>query len=146
MFVVDALARNFALELRKRQQHVEGKTTRAGGGVESSRHRDKRDVVFIEEFDQLGEVGKRPCQTIDLVDDDDIDLSSANVVQQLLPSGARLWNRPRSRRRHNDPGSASSPRGPGFGCRPPTPLADCRASLTPAPVHLGRDTSINCAA
>jgi hypothetical protein len=56
--------------------------------------------VFIEEFDQLGEVGKRPCQTIDLVDDDDIDLSSANLVQQLLPSGARLWNRPRSRRRH----------------------------------------------
>jgi hypothetical protein len=93
MFVVDALARNFALELRKRQQHVEGKTTHAGGGVESSRHRDKRDVKFIEEFDQLGEVGKRPCQTIDLVDDDDIDLSSANVVQQLLPSGARLWNR-----------------------------------------------------
>jgi hypothetical protein len=60
-----------------------------------------------KKFDQLGEVGKRPCQTIDLVDDDDIDLSSANVVQQLLPSGARRWNRPRSRRRHNDPGSAS---------------------------------------
>jgi hypothetical protein len=54
-----------------------------------------------------------------------------------LPSGACLWNRPRSRRRHNDPRSASSPRGPGFGCRPRTPLANCRASLTPAPVHLG---------
>jgi hypothetical protein len=68
MFVVDALARNFALELRKRHQHVEGKTTHAGGGVESLRHRDKRDVVLIEEFDQLGEVGKRtlsddrPCR------------------------------------------------------------------------------------
>jgi hypothetical protein len=79
MFVVDALARNFALELRKRQQHVEGKTTHAGGGVESSRHRDKRDVMFIEEFDQLGEVGKRPCQTIDLVDDDDTALMAGRA-------------------------------------------------------------------
>ena len=27
----------------------------------------------IEQFDQLGEVGQRPRQTVDLVDDDDVE-------------------------------------------------------------------------
>ena len=42
----------------------------------------------IEQFDQLGEVGQRPRQTIDLVDDDDVDLAGADIVQQLLKVGA----------------------------------------------------------
>jgi Tetracyclin repressor-like, C-terminal domain len=46
-FVADALAGNLALELRKRQQHVEGEPSHAGGGVESLGHRDERDVVFV---------------------------------------------------------------------------------------------------
>ena len=42
----------------------------------------------IEQFDQLGEVGQRPRQTVDLVDDDDVDLPGANIIQQLLKVGA----------------------------------------------------------
>ena len=38
----------------------------------------------IEELDQLGEVGKRSRQPVYLVDDDDVDLAGANVVQQPL--------------------------------------------------------------
>src|SRR3984957_15742800 len=38
----------------------------------------------IEEFDQLGEVGERAGQPVDLVDDDHIDPVSANIVQQPL--------------------------------------------------------------
>src|ERR1700733_5742349 len=38
----------------------------------------------IEEFDQLGEVGERAGQPVDLVDDDHVDPASANIVQQLL--------------------------------------------------------------
>ena len=41
----------------------------------------------IEQLDQLGEVGQRPCQTVDLVDDDDVDLAGADIVQQLLKVG-----------------------------------------------------------
>jgi len=40
--------------------------------------------VGIEELDQLGEVGKRSRQPVYLVDDDDVDLAGANVVQQPL--------------------------------------------------------------
>ena len=38
----------------------------------------------FEEFDQFGEVGKRSRQPVYFVDDDDIDLVGADVVQQPL--------------------------------------------------------------
>ena len=41
----------------------------------------------IEQLDQLGEVGQRPGQAVDLVDDDDIDLPGSDVVQQPLQGG-----------------------------------------------------------
>ena len=42
----------------------------------------------IEQLDQLGEVRERPRKTVDLVDDDDVNLPGADVVQQLLKVGA----------------------------------------------------------
>jgi hypothetical protein len=42
----------------------------------------------IEELDQLGEVGQRPRQPVYLVDDDDVDLAGADVVQQSLEVGS----------------------------------------------------------
>ena len=56
------------------------KPSHAGGGVESLGHRDERDVVFVEQLDDLGEVGQRPCQPVDLVNYNHVDLSSANVL------------------------------------------------------------------
>jgi hypothetical protein len=44
--------------------------------------------MFVEEFDKLGKVGKRPCQPIDLVDDDDIDLLGPHPVQKGLQGRA----------------------------------------------------------
>ena len=38
----------------------------------------------IEELDQFGEVGQRPCQPVYLVDDDDIDLAGTDVVKKPL--------------------------------------------------------------
>ncbi len=43
--------------------------------------------MLVEEFDQLGEVGERAGQPVDLVDDDDLDPSGPNGIQQLLESG-----------------------------------------------------------
>jgi hypothetical protein len=57
-----------------------GEPSHAGGGDESLRHRDERDVVFVEQLDELGEVGQRPCQWVDLVNYNHVDLSSANVI------------------------------------------------------------------
>src|SRR5258708_4528327 len=42
----------------------------------------------IEQFDQFGEVRQRPRQTVDLVDDDDINLPGADIVQQSLQIGS----------------------------------------------------------
>ena len=38
----------------------------------------------IEQFNQFGEVRQRPRQTVDLVDNDDIDLPGADILQQPL--------------------------------------------------------------
>jgi hypothetical protein len=38
----------------------------------------------VEEFDELGEIGERPCQPVDLVDDDDIDFAGPDSVQKDL--------------------------------------------------------------
>ena len=40
----------------------------------------------IERLDQLGEVGKRPRQPVDLVDDDHVDLSRASASTAPTPS------------------------------------------------------------
>jgi hypothetical protein len=44
--------------------------------------------VAIEQLDQLGEVGQRARETVDLVDNDDVDLSGFHVGQQLLQGRA----------------------------------------------------------
>ena len=48
---------------------------------------DKGDVVGFEHFDQPGEVGERPREPIDLVDDDDIDQPCLDIPEQALQSG-----------------------------------------------------------
>src|SRR6185437_16840396 len=40
--------------------------------------------VRVEEFDQLGEIGERSGEPIDLVDDDHIDSSFADAIEQTL--------------------------------------------------------------
>ena len=40
--------------------------------------------MLIEQLDQLGEVGKRARQSIDLIDQDDVDLAVPDVVEQPL--------------------------------------------------------------
>jgi hypothetical protein len=38
----------------------------------------------VEQFDRLGKVGERAGQPVDLVDDDDVDPATANVIKELL--------------------------------------------------------------
>ena len=39
--------------------------------------------MLVEQLHQLGEVSQRAGQTVDLVDDDDVDLAAADVAQHL---------------------------------------------------------------
>ena len=41
----------------------------------------------VEQLYQLGEVGQRPRQAVDLIDDDDINLPGADIVLQPL----KVW-------------------------------------------------------
>jgi hypothetical protein len=41
----------------------------------------------IEQLDQFGEVRKRPGQTVDLVDNDDVNLPPSDIAQQTLKVG-----------------------------------------------------------
>ena len=86
--VPDALGGDLALELGKRQQHVEGQPPHRGGGVELLGDRDEGHAVLIEQLDQLGEVGQRAGQAVDLVDDDDVDLAGSHILQQPLQGRA----------------------------------------------------------
>ena len=106
--VADALGRDLPLELGEGQQHVQRQPAHRGGGVELLGHRDERDAVLVEDLDDLGEVGQRPGQPVDLVDDHDIDALVANVGEQPL-QGRPLHGAARdSRRRRSGRGSASS--------------------------------------
>src|SRR3984885_6027262 len=82
--VPDPLAGDLAFKLGEGQEHVQGQSSHAGRGVERLGDRDERHLMSVEEFDQLGEVGERAGQPVDLVDDDDIDPASANVIKELL--------------------------------------------------------------
>jgi hypothetical protein len=82
--VADSLAGDLALKLGERQEDVEGQPPHAGGGVEGLGHRDEGDTMRVEQLNQFGEVGKRSRQPVYLVDDDDVDLASLDIVQQLL--------------------------------------------------------------
>ena len=44
--------------------------------------------MLVEKFDELGEVGERPGQAVDLVDDDDVDLLGPNLLEQRLQGRA----------------------------------------------------------
>jgi hypothetical protein len=85
--VTDALARDLTLELGEAEQYVEREAAHAGGGVERLRHRYEAGTPGIEHVNDLGEVGERAGEPVDLVDDDDVDLAGGDVGQQPLEAG-----------------------------------------------------------
>jgi hypothetical protein len=78
--VTDALRGDLALELGKRQQHIQSQPPHRGGGVELLGHRDKGHAVSVEQFHEFGKVGQRASQAIDLVDHDDVHLAGPDVL------------------------------------------------------------------
>ena len=54
----------------------------AGRGVELLRDRNEGDAAAVEDLDEPGEVGERPGQPVDLVDDDHVDLAGLDIGDQ----------------------------------------------------------------
>src|SRR6516165_2202542 len=84
--VADALADDLALELREGQQNIEGQAPHRGRRVELLRDRNKRRTPRIEDLDDLGKIGERTGQPVDLVDDNGIYPTRRDVGEQPLQS------------------------------------------------------------
>ena len=82
--VADALARDLALELGERQQNVQGQPSHRGRRIERLGDGDERGLGAVEDVDDLGEVGQRPGQPVDLVDDYDVDPPGLDLRHQCL--------------------------------------------------------------
>src|SRR5262249_46943472 len=87
----DLIARAFgddlALELGKRQQHVEHQTAHGGRRVELLGHRHKGDPVLVEGLHHLGEIEKRAAEPVHFVDDNAVDLAGLDVDEQSPECG-----------------------------------------------------------
>ena len=81
-----SLPSDLALELGEGQQHVESQPSHAGGGVERLGHRDEGDAVGVKKLHKLGEVGERPGQAIDLVDNHSFNSAGEDMFEELFQS------------------------------------------------------------
>src|SRR5580704_13338162 len=79
---LDAFAGDFPLELGERQKHIQGQPSHAGGGVELLGDRHERDAAGVKDVDELGKIGERARQPVDLIDDDHIDLACLDIGDQ----------------------------------------------------------------
>jgi hypothetical protein len=79
--VTNAFPRDLPLELSEREEHVQSKASHRGRRVELLGHGHERDSVRVHHLDDLREVGERAGQTIDLVDDDCVDLLGIDIGQ-----------------------------------------------------------------
>ena len=83
-----SLADHLALELGEGEQDVERQPAHAGGGVEGLGHAEEGHAVRLEGVQQLGEVGQRAAQAVDLVDHHHVDQALLDVGEQALQGGA----------------------------------------------------------
>ena len=88
--VADALGGDLPLELGEGQEHVQGQPSHAGGGIEGLGDGHERDAVGVEQLDELGEVGERAGQAIDLVDHHHIDRSGLYVDRSRCRAGRSI--------------------------------------------------------
>jgi hypothetical protein len=86
--VADTFGGDLPLKLGKRQQHIERQPPHRGRCIELLGDRDERHAMAIEQLHELGEVGQRAGQPVDLVNHDDIDLAGFHVCQQPLQGRA----------------------------------------------------------
>src|SRR5262245_5125053 len=63
---------DLGLELRKRQQNIKGQAPHRRRPVELLRDRNKGGAPRVEDLDDLGKIGERAGQPVDLVDDDGV--------------------------------------------------------------------------
>ena len=84
----DPLRGDLALELGKRQQHVESEPSHRGGGVELWVTETNDTLCASNNSTSLAKSAKRPGQAVHLVDHDDVDLAGPHVRKKPLQGRA----------------------------------------------------------
>ena len=87
-FVSDAFGSHFALELCEGQQDVQRKPAHGCRCIEGLRNRHKGTISFLKTINQFGEVSERASQPVDLIDYDQINYASFNVIKKKLQGRA----------------------------------------------------------
>lgn len=90
--VADAFPGDLALVLREGHQDAEHQASRRVGGVELLRDRDETHILLFENLDHAEEIEQGARQPVDLVNDNDIDLTVRDVLEQ--PFERRALHRP----------------------------------------------------
>ncbi len=69
---------------------IERQPPHGGRRIELLRHRHEGRIMGVEDVDDLGEIGKRPRQPIDFIDNDDLNLAGLDVFQKRLSAGRSI--------------------------------------------------------
>src|SRR5579872_2745072 len=83
LLVAGPLRNDLALELGKAEQNMQCQAAKWRFRIELLRSGDEAHAVLLKKLHHLGEVNQRTAQTIDLVNNDAIDLAGLDVSQQL---------------------------------------------------------------
>src|SRR5438128_289854 len=86
---------------KDRKKYVQRQPPHARGGVEGLRHRNERDFMRVELLDQLGEVGERARQAVDLSDDNDVHPALPHLGEKEAAGRDARARRLRARHRHS---------------------------------------------
>jgi hypothetical protein len=73
-----------ALELGKGEKHIEGEPAHAGSCIERLGDWHEGHSVLVKQLDQLGEIGERAGQAIDLIDHHDGDFAGPDIGKEVL--------------------------------------------------------------
>src|ERR1019366_10754241 len=79
-----SLARHFPFELGEGEQNIQGQPPHRSCGVELLSDRYEGDSARVQSLYDLGKIGQAPCEAINLIDDNGIDLALFDVFQQSL--------------------------------------------------------------
>ena len=88
--VADTFPRHLSAKLCKRQEHIQGQSSHGGGGIELLGDRHEANTLFVELFDDLGEVGEGAGESVNFINNYGVDLLRGDIVQKGSSPGRSM--------------------------------------------------------
>ena len=84
--VADTFSDNFTFILRKGYQNIEHHAASRGMSVDILCDADKGNIICVKEFAQLSKVTDRPAESVNFINNNNINFTSFDIGKQLLQS------------------------------------------------------------